>query len=277
LTKPQVDISEDVFHRQMTAQSELSILVGMDTLAYLVTNAQRKVQLLRTYAIPTENGGLTDILEQDEFLKLPYQQVRAAVVSPIFTLVPERLYNPVERRTYLQEIAPLTYETDVRMDELSALQARLVYGAPNKTLDAITKQLPNAKISHATTALIAGLLARPNAPTSPVLYLQIYDGWLVAIVLEGKNLLFANTFHYLAAKDFLYYVLLIFDQYKLTPEETPVYISGQLYENSEIYPLLQRYVRSLRFLPAPDFLQLGTKLQQQPTYFYFNLFGMVKL
>jgi hypothetical protein len=197
-------------------------------------------------------------------------------MSPTFTLVPERLFNPSERRTYLQEIATLNYEVEVRADALTSASAQLVYAAKHQLMDDISKELPNAKITHATTALIAGLLARQNVPTSPVLYLQIYPGWLVAVLIEGKNLLFANIFNYQSAKDFLYYVLLLFDQYQLAPEETPVYITGQLIENSEIYPLLQRYLRSLRFLPAPDSLRLGTKLKQQPAHFYFNLFSIIK-
>lgn len=276
MIKARLDIAEADFSRQMTTLGELSVLIGVDNLTFAITNGQQQLMFLREYAFLESEHSLRDIFAQDDLLHLSYQQTRVAVMSPTFTLVPERLFNPSERRTYLQEIATLNYEVEVRADALTSASAQLVYAAKHQLVDDIGKELPNAKITHATTALIAGLLARQNVPTSPVLYLQIYPGWLVAVLIEGKNLLFANIFNYQSAKDFLYYVLLLFDQYQLAPEETPVYITGQLIENSEIYPLLQRYLRSLRFLPAPDFLRLGTKLKQQPAYFYFNLFSIIK-
>lgn len=259
----------------MTIQSNLSVLIGTENLLFSIVNGQQLL-FLREYPFSTESS-LPEIIAQDDLLQLSYKQVQVALMTPTFTLVPERLFNPLERRTYLQEITALNYEIEIRTDELAAVGIRLVYGVKQNLLDEVSKAFPAAKISHATTAFLAGLLARQNAPTSPVVYLQVYAGWLVAVILEGKNLLFANVFNYQSGKDFLYYVLLLFDQYQLAPEETPVYVAGQLVENSEIYPLLQRYIRSLRFLPAPDFLQLGTKLQYQPTYFYFNLFGISKL
>ena len=274
------DVVEDQFARQVSPQNELSILLGMDSLSYMITNLQRQPLLLRAYQFTPDSPpeeAYADAIAQDDYLKAAYQKIRIAAVSPIFTLVPERLYNPAEKRTYLQEIANLSYDKDIRSDELRAAQARLVYALPQTMTNLIQNQWMGGQLFHATTAFLAGLLQRVSTPAAPTLYLQVYSGWLVAALVEGKNLLFVNSFQYLDAKDFLYFVLLVFDQYKLTPEETPVCITGQLIEQSEIYPLLRRYIRQVQFLPPPDFIQLGTKLQQQPTYFHFNLFGLTAL
>lgn len=273
------ELVEDQFAKQISPQNELSILLGSDSLSYVITNPQRQILLLRDYQLTTNTGQVdyANAIEQDEYLRAAYRNVRVAAVSPLFTLVPERLYNPEEKRTYLQEIANLSYDKDIRTDELRAAQARVVYALPQNASSLMQKQWMSGQLFHAVTAFVTGLLRLVKTPTTPVLYLQVYAGWLVAALVEGKNLLFVNTFNYQNAKDFLYFVLLIFDQYKLTPEETPVSITGQLIEQSEIYPLLRRYIRTVQFIPPPDFLQFGAKWQQQPTYFHFNLFSLTTL
>lgn len=277
MVKARLEIVEEHFSRQVTTLSDLSVLIGVDNLTFAITNAEQQLLFLREYPFIEKDDHLRDVFAQDDLLRLSYNRVRVAVMTPIFTLVPERLYNPVERRTYLQEIASLNYEMEIKADEIASASVRLVYGIKRHLQDDIQKELPSAKISHALTAFLSGLLARQNVPVASAVYLQVYSGWLVAVVMEGKNLLFANIFNYQSAKDFLYYVLLLFDQYNLVPEQTPVYIGGQLVENSEIYPLLQRYLRALHFLSAPEFLQMGTKFQQQPPHFYFNLLSIIKI
>lgn len=273
------DLIEDQFAKQISPQNELSILLGVDSLSYMITNPQRQILLLRDYQLTPDSSQTeyANVVKQEEHLQAAYKKVHVAAVSPIFTLVPERLYNPTEKRAYLQEITSLSYDKDIRADELSVAQARVIYTLPQYLTSLVQNQWMGGQLFHAATAFVSGLLRRNSTSATPVLHLQIYAGWLVAALVEGKNLLFVNTFHYQNAKDFLYFVLLVFDQFKLAPDETPVSISGQLIEQSEIYPLLRRYIRTVQFLPPPDFLQFGTKWQQQPTYFYFNLFGLTQL
>ncbi len=271
------EIIEDQFVRQISPQNELSILLGVDSLSYMITNPQRQVLLLRDFQLTNGQQDFFDAVAQDEYLHAAYQKVRIAAVSSIFTLVPERLYNSAENRVYLQDMVNVSYEKDIRADQMRAAQVQIVYALPQEITALVQKQLMGGQLYHAVTAYLAGVLKLQSAPATPTLYLQIYPGWLLLALVEGNKLLFVNAFHYKDAKDFLYYVLLVLDQYKLTPEVTPTFITGQLIEQSEIYPLLRRYLRTLQFLPSPNFLQFGTKWQQQPTYFHFNLFSLTQI
>lgn len=273
------EIIDPQFSRQISPQNELAILLGVNSLSYLITNPQGQLLVLRDYQL-TDNPELAEyaeIVAQDVHLQSAYRKTRLAAMSPHFTLVPTRLYNAAEKRTYLQEVYNLAYEKDVQADEIPTAQVQLVYAVPQSITAIVQRQLFGGQLYHAVTAFLTGLLHRVGAPVSPALYVQVHPGWLVAALLEGKSLLFVNTFHYQNTKDFLYFVLLILDQYKLAPEDTPVYLSGHIIEQSEIYPLLRRYIRSVQFLPPPQFLQSGNQWQQQPSYFYFNLFSLTQL
>ncbi len=279
--KVNLEVIEDHFSGQLPIGSELSILIGMDSLAYMVTDASRQLLALRGYQLLLETGDtlvqqVEALLQQDAYLRSNYEATRVALPSRAFTLVPDRLYNPLEKPAYLQAlaIAPTATET-LRTDDLPACFAKNIYIADSPLLNVLGKYLPSARCYHDVTAWLIGLMRSLEAPSGYRVYLQVYPGTLQLALLEGTQLLFVNAFSYQSAKDFLYYTLLLFDQFNLEPTETPVFMCGWLIENSEVYPMLFRYLEHLHFLPPPPYLQLGPKWSKQPAYFFHNLFGLV--
>lgn len=270
--KIRLEILEENFSKYTTNQYRLSILIGMDSLSYIVTNAQAEVLLLRECAL-TETP-LADFLLQDEYLRLSYQSTQVALSSSIFTFLPTRLYNISEKKSYLQHVASISADIEVRADELKEINAVNVYGIPKSTFDTLHKFAGGSHIFHTATALITNLLKRKN--NSRNLYMHVHEGSVTVVLLEGKSLLFVNTFSYVSAKDFVYYVMLVFEQFKLAPEEVPAYISGKILEESEVYAMIHRYVPRLEFLPAPDFLKFSPRWNQHQPHFFADLFGLTQ-
>ena len=97
---------------------------------------------------------------------------------------------------------------------------------------------------------------------------------MYVFVFEDKGLLFSNAFPYQSAKDFIYFLLLPYQQFGLKPGKTPVYLSGQLVEDSEIYREALRYLKGPRFVEPPAFFHLGSRINQEPRHFYFDLLGL---
>ena len=87
-------------------------------------------------------------------------------------------------------------------------------------------------------------------------------------------MIFSNQFPFATEKDFLYYVMLVYSQFKLNPEETPLHISGQLVRESAIFKNLYRYIRNISFLNISDTHQLNKHLTEHPSYFYFDLLAI---
>ena len=268
-----LEIIEDQFSKYTTNQHELSILVGVDSLSYMVTNPQHHVLLLRECTLA--GTPLSDFFLQDEYLRLSYQRVKAAISSPVFTFVPTRLYNPAERRAYLQQVATLTDDMDARADDLPTVKATNVYAIERNRLDTIRKFASSGKIFHAATSLLQHLLLI-NEKKGKRLFIHVYEGKLTLLLLENAHLLFVNEFSYKSAKDFLYYVMLVFEQFKLAPEEVPACATGQLVENSEVFQMVKRYIYRLEMLSLPPFLHFSEKWQQHQPHFFADLFGLAQ-
>ncbi len=271
--KIKLQISEDNIAGRINLQCELSILIGVDSLSYCIIDQQRQVLLVRECDLSGFKQ-LGDFFLQDEYLRQSYQNVRTAMVSPYFTFVPNRLYNTAEKRTYLQQISPLSNDMDVRSDEIKSLSVTNVYAIQRDRLDTVRKYLPNSKICHITTALLHGLLSKSKVDTGHSVHIHLNSSRLTMILLDGQSLQFINSYNYQSAKDFLYYVMLVFDQFKLNPEEIPAFVSGHLIKDSEIYPLLHRYLRQLNFISPPDFLNIGKNWKDQPPHLFFDLFSV---
>ena len=93
-------------------------------------------------------------------------------------------------------------------------------------------------------------------------------------LFEKRQFIYYNSFSYTSANDVLYYVLLVYNQFKLETAVTPLYLSGHILENSEIFKILFRYITELRFMPEPSFLKFSKKFSEVPPHFYSDLVAL---
>ena len=274
--KINLEISEDNLSDKINAECELSILIGMDSLAYMLSDANRQIHLLRNYELNTNAAALSDeigaVLLQDEYMRRQYKNVRVSIATKNYTLIPSRLYNPLEKKSYLQPLTQLSDQLVVRVDELQPFVAKNVYGIDASLFDTTTKFLPNGRIYHAGTAFLTALHQKNKAEGYRI-FLQVDTGVLMVALMDRKDLIFINSFEWQSAKDFVYFLLLVFDQFTLDADEVPVFVAGKLVEDSEIYRLLFRYVRNIQFVTPPEVIRLSEKWNAPTPHLFFNLFG----
>jgi hypothetical protein len=90
-------------------------------------------------------------------------------------------------------------------------------------------------------------------------------------VFERRNLVFFNVFDFAKPSDLLYCILLAYKQFNLNPLEIPLTLSGAVIEDSEIFRLLLRYVRPMRFPPFSGGLELPEEAKILPPHYWFDL------
>jgi len=87
---------------------------------------------------------------------------------------------------------------------------------------------------------------------------------------EGQ-VVFCNSYAYQTPRDALYFLLLVFDQFRLGTEYTPLWIMGQYTEQSELHRQIKRYIKSLQYIQLPTGFRAGTKLDAIPAHNYVDL------
>ena len=92
-----------------------------------------------------------------------------------------------------------------------------------------------------------------------------------SITLESKHLKFFNSFNYKTAEDLIYYLLFTYEQLQLNPDQTPLIISGEIEEDSEVYKLLFKYIRNISFTRRNPNYNYSFVFNQTKEHFYYKL------
>lgn len=275
-----LEILESDFNAKSTSQYKLSILVGMDSLLYLVLDKNNFILFLRDYQfeknkrIADKIKSITELIDLDAILTRPFQEVKIAFQNAPFSLVPTRLYSDENKEDYLSSLTQVKNPQTILTNDLSEINAKLVYELNLELSKFFREKFPAANFFHLGSSLILGGNKLANSQNNHSVFVDIRDNRVQVTLFEKKKLLLFNQNVFQSAKDAAYFVLLIFSQFKLNTEETPVWLSGQIVEDSELYTLFYRYIKNIRFVPSPGFLQVGKNFTPTQYHLYFDLFSI---
>lgn len=249
-----------LFHYQLpslnaaqTAPGSLRLVAGIDSFSLMALGEQQQVLALQTWELSQQKPGnqwyeseLPALLTDLEMLQMPFVDLRCAIATDLVTITPNRLFEAGNLSQYFKLIKPDAKVIGWDATALPAFGCQVVWGIDPAF------QLLNSKCrpEHLAVSLIQRFaLLAPEQGRS--VFMNIRGKQVQLLVFEGSNLLFFNAFPFDKAVDLLYYVLLVYDQFKLSPEMIPLHACGAFVEDSEYYKTLYRYIHSIRFL-APE-------------------------
>jgi hypothetical protein len=273
------DIVEYSFSSKSTLSYELNLLVGADSVYYMVNDAQLNVLALKSFHNDrrkdrTQLTTFKDAFFEDILLKEPYRVSKIVFTTPHFTFVPNKFYNESEHSTYFQNLTDFTEESVFEADSLKNLDFKNVYAIEKSMLNFTQSTFPLAKRFHVFSALIQGCQKLAEVRNGHQIFANIRDGFVQILFFDGKEMIFANAFPFQTPQDLIYYIMMVYEQFKLNPESTPLSISGNLTEDSDIFKYIYRYVRIVNFIKAPTYFRLGQEFTGIPQHFYFDLFSI---
>jgi Protein of unknown function (DUF3822) len=272
-----LDFIEDSFIKKNAILYDLSALIGEGRFSFLVLDKNQNVIVLRSYNWE-ENADVKAFFRntflQDEILKLDFASVRLAVNNSKHTLIPSNLFDENEKTAYLENMMNLLPTDKVGTDDISFVDAKNVYAVNQEIESLILESFKNIKLFHNSTAFIQGANLLSENQDGFHMYINVLNRKLNILLFEKKNLMFNNSFSFQNVRDFVYYVMLVLDQFKINPETVPVFLCGQIMRESEIFKLLYRYIKNLDFLEAPDHLRFRSKYEALNAYKFFDLFSL---
>ena len=272
-----LDLIEDKFIRKNANLYDLSALIGADRFSFLVLDKDQNVIVLRSYNLDQSADSKSFIRKtylQDEILKLNFASSKVAVNSAKHTLIPSAFYDDNEKATYLESMVELLPEDAIGVDHLNIIDAKTVYAFDKEIKEMIQESFENMSLFHGSTAFILGTSKLATKHDGFNMYINVLNRKLNIVLFEGNQFLFNNTFAFQNVRDFVYYVMLVLDQFKVDPEQVPTYLSGQIMRESEVFKLLYRYIKHVDFLDAPEDLKFRSKYEAINSYKFFDLFSL---
>jgi Protein of unknown function (DUF3822) len=268
---------DENLNAEKALRGTLKMIVGTDGISIMALSAENDLLGLEAIQISNDNANrqfvnvrFREILAGIKLLDYRFGTVRTALSVPLVTLVPDRLFSFQDPKKYFQLLHPTNIQ-EVLFDQekLASLDCHVVWGAAIEFQDFVNRYQPR----HLSAALINNYHNLIGEDTHTV-FLNIRDNVAQITVFHQRSLLIYNTFEFGKPTDLLYFVMLIYDQFKLRPEEVPLHITGALLAESEGYKLLSRYIRHLAFITPTSLPKLPKVANKIPVHFWFDVLSL---
>lgn len=243
---------------------DLSIIVGVHSLFYSITNAEGQLCVFKEYDKKANADAIevwNTIIEKDTFLTQPFNTVKLAYNSPYIVLIPDILFRTSFLQAYIESAFSGLYLEQMCFSYKAVDEDKMaVFALPKNWYTTILNTHKNiSDLQHVAVEWLTYLQKNTITEESTKVYIHVVANMLHVVVFEKGNLLYFNSFTFSTADDFLYYVLLVYQQLQLDTKNIPLYCSGALVKESKIYTLLYQYIKKISLLPlGSDFALIRT-------------------
>ncbi|MEM6642979.1 MAG: DUF3822 family protein [Bacteroidota bacterium] len=262
----------------------LVMQVGIYDLQFAVVDSQdNQCMALEDYilrGVKTVNGRLRlikQILDEHEFLTAGFwKDVKLCLKTHKFTLVPASMFVSENSADYLA----LNSEIKTSFEEVNyykqiSAETVNVFSAESKLcrwVESIYKK-KKVHIIHQGSAIIEGVLKHAEHIDGKGMYCFIDRGIFHVLATEGKKILLYNQFSGRKKEDILKYILLVFQELKMSAKKDPLFLWGFIKQYSDEMKMLKKYIHNISFGSRPSFLRFRYQFDEIPDHLYFDVMG----
>jgi hypothetical protein len=271
---------DEAFVGKNTRDFKLTLQIGVDGVLISVNEkihnkyiAFERYSFQQVYRFEDVCVLMDELNQQSVLIKHAYNAVDCLVVNNLSTLVPKAVFEEDRKKTYLKFNTELEGDELIMTDDLKTLDAKNIFALPFCLKGKLDYLFANIHYHHFSSVLIDALLRQHKNQTTKKVIVHIQPSHFQVVVLEGKDLLFYNTFNHHSAEDFIYYLLFVCEQLHLNPEKIELQLLGEIEKNSAIHLITQKYIRHVQFGERADQADYSYQLQALPKHSYFTLFN----
>lgn len=199
-----------------------------------------------------------------------YDDVSVIHDNNLNTFVPTPLFDEDYLGSYLQYNTKV-FETDFfDFDTLPNFDMTNVYIPYVNINNFLIDQFGPFHYQNANTILVSKLLELSKNVDDKQVFAHFNADKFEIIVVQNQKLLLFNSFEYRAKEDFLYYVLFTAEQLNLNPETFPLFLLGDISEESELFKMAYKYVRNVSLMDVSA-LQQHNELSKSQNLKHFIL------
>lgn len=253
-------VIDDHFDAQITSAHQLFIRFGSHGLALAVYDTGSRIfkalkNIWLNQAITPENeaDSLRSLLHAEQYLIQRFPSVKFLYLSPRSVLIPTSVFRKEQPELYLTCSYPADASERVLYRKLPSLDAFAVYPIRQDVYNQIGLMLPDAGIYHQSAPMIANALSYAGKrPENDQVHLSIYPGFVDLLVVKQGKLMLYNSYLVTTPEEIGYFTLLLFDQFSLSREETPLLVSGYPELFTGTIDVLSKYIGSVSACTNPD-------------------------
>ena len=248
------------FQPDFTKNNRLSIQLRLDGFSFAqIDSISNKVLFVEDYKVPLMLGEesvfqnekvnlrLENFLAEKQIHQKGYKSVHFVIDNPYFALVPSILLEASQVDDYLRQLHQIPENFLIKTDEISFFNSKNVYGIYAPLLYNLTDHFSSFVIKHASTIFIQQMALLQKMRKGEAVYIEVGLMRMQIIAFDGDKLVFSNSFAFKEKEDFIYFILLVYNQLNFKPETTPLFFSGNIDRSSPLYAIAYQYIGILDF------------------------------
>ena len=180
------------------------------------------------------------------------EKVKLIYYNKSSTLVPSELFDHKNSLNYLKYTATIQTNDLAANDLILHEQINNVY-IPNVEINNfIFEKFKAFNFYHYSSLLIEKFSNTHTDKFSQKVFLNVNDSFIDILYFKNKQLIFFNSFDYKSKEDIIYFLLFIFSELSINPENIHLVCCGLIDLESELYALLYNYIRNIELLESEE-------------------------
>ena len=269
-----------------TENYKLSIQLSSNGFSFSVLEVNRnKLLSLESYQLSKPESIATSVTHEsvvllaieELFLQFNWIGKKFAAINFIVeneksTLIPMPLFDPAELNTYLKFSHNVREDEDIISNSMPNLEAFNVFSILKNLREKISSMFPDAIISNLSNTLIEGILINhKNQNIKNKVFVNVRNSIFDVVLIDGKRLIFHNSFKYKTKEYFIYFLIFVFEQLRINPEEVELILLGNIQKNSSLYEIAYNYIREISFGKRSELFKYSYVFDEIPEHFFYNL------
>lgn len=267
LLHPILNKFDESFNVKDSLKYNLTFEMGDKTFGYSI----RDVEKNKFIALGYFRNSLADMVNSFSWLSGQFHSVKGIIGNSRFTLIPETLFLESEKESYFNFLHERETGEAVFFDRLEHLGICTVYSISGHCRKEMERIFSKVTLCHITSVLIGNIWMNVKNIAGRKVFLNLREGQFDLLVFEGKQLKYCNAFHFVTVEDITYYVIFVFEQLNLNPEEISLALLGNVDKFSPVFDLLFRYIRNIEFVSRNEGFNYSYIFNDIPGHFYYTL------
>ncbi len=214
------------------------------------------------------------LFAKHEILSDSFEDIIVLHDSNLNTFVPTAIFDETAMGSYLQYNTKVFSSDFFAFDALANQTINNVYIPYVQINNVLFDKLGAFTYQNINTALVEHIIERAANSTEIEVYAYVQKDHFELVVTQAGQLLLFNSFLYATAQDFIYYLLFVYEQLKLDPENIRLKLMSRIEKEDALFEQAYTYIRHVDLLEENTRIAPSLLLHYQVPKQHYILFHL---
>ncbi len=215
---------------------------------------------------------LIEHILKEEILNHPFSSSSVVFTHNSAMLIPSAFFSQDSVRDYLKQQNLIKPGETPCSDFIKNNDCYSVYAVDSNDYTLLKEKYPQAVLRHHSSVFVEYLLALHKGNTGNQVHVFVFPGYMDIVALQAGKLVLYNRYNFHTANDFTYFLLWVYEELKLKPEDCPCFFYGEIQEKTEMFDLAWRYLKNVRIADKISRFTFSSMLESIAQQRYYSLF-----